>query len=231
MTRDSRQGKPPATVNVHVRDLAQLFHSLDPSPFWDRDLDRHAAAFIEDEFRDRRTADEWHLDVHVHEGHANAGDLQPAIKNYYGRLSSSVRRELREHLLLGQLGLLAGVAIFLTSMGMRQLLQSNLGDVPRMLDEGLIILAWIALWRPVEALAYEWVPLLRKRRLYDRLSAVRVSVRAGGGAATRAEDGDANRGFPAAPFEPAPPEAEPRRSRSSHASRYSCSRGSPRRRP
>jgi hypothetical protein len=94
----------------------------------------------------------------------------------------------REHLLLGQLGLLGGVAIFLTSMGARQVLQSSLGVVPRMLDEGLIILAWIALWRPVEALAYEWVPLFRKRRLYDRLAAVRVAVRASPGAGTRPED-------------------------------------------
>jgi PAS domain S-box-containing protein len=121
----------------------------------------------------------WHLDVHVLDGHALAGDLQQAIKNYYERLASSVRRELREHLMMGQLGLLGGVAIFLLSMGLRQLLQSTLGDVPRILDEGLIILAWIALWRPVEVLAYEWVPLVRKRRLYVRLAAIRVAVRTG----------------------------------------------------
>jgi hypothetical protein len=188
MTRSVRHRAAAATVNVHVRDLAQLFHSLDPSPFWDRDLDRHAAAFIEDEFRDKRPADAWHLDVHVHEGHALAGDLQQAIKNYYRRLAASVQRELREHLLLGQLGLLGGVAIFLLSMGSQQLLQRSLGDVPRILDEGLIILAWIALWRPVEVLAYEWVPLFRRRRLYDRLAAVRVSVRASAGTGTHTEE-------------------------------------------
>lgn len=185
MSGDSNKRAAPATVNVHVRDLAQLFHSLDPSPFWDRDLDRDAAAFIEDEFRDKRSADAWHLDVHVLDGHALAGDLQQAIKNYYERLANSVRRELREHLMMGQLGLLGGVAIFLLSMGLRQLLQSTLGDVPRILDEGLIILAWIALWRPVEVLAYEWVPLVRKRRLYARLAAIRVAVRTGPGAAAR----------------------------------------------
>jgi hypothetical protein len=179
MTRVSSHRGDSATVNVHVRDLSQLFNSLDPSPFWDRDLDRDAASFIEDEFRDKRTAVAWHLHVHTHEGQPLAGDLQRAIKTYYGRLAGSVRRELRDHLLLGQLGLLGGVAVFLLGMGSRELLQSTLGEVPRILDEGLIILAWIALWRPVEALAYEWVPLFRKRRLYDRLAAIRVSVRGG----------------------------------------------------
>lgn len=187
MITGSKHRRASATVNVHVRDLAQLFNSLDPSPFWDRDLDRNAASFIEDEFRDKRAADAWHLNVHVHESHSLAGDVQRAIKTYYGRLAGSVRRELRDHLLLGQLALLGGVVIFLLSMVSRQLLQSTLGEVPRILDEGLIILAWIALWRPVEVLIYEWVPLFRKRRLYDRLAAIRVSVRAGQGATAHGE--------------------------------------------
>jgi hypothetical protein len=168
-----------ATVNIHVRDLAQLFNSLDPSPFWDRDLDRDAATFIEEEFVDKRSARDWHLNVHVQDDHALAGDLQRAVENYYARLAGSARRELREHLLLGQLALIGGIGIFLLSMGLRQLLQGTLGDLPRMLDEGLIILAWLALWRPAEVLAYEWVPLNRKRRLYGRLAAIRVSVEFG----------------------------------------------------
>ena len=177
--RNPRHRGGTATVNIHVRELAQLFNSLDPSPFWDRDLDRDAATFIEEEFSDKRAAGEWHLHVHVHEGNAPAADLQQAIENYYGRLAGTARRELREHLLLGQLALLGGIAIFMLSMGARQLLQGTLGELPRILDEGLIILAWLALWRPAEMLAYEWVPLHRKRRLYNRLAGIRVSVRAG----------------------------------------------------
>jgi hypothetical protein len=47
--RGARHRVGSATVNIHVRDVAQLFNSLDPSPFWDRDLDRDAATFIEEE--------------------------------------------------------------------------------------------------------------------------------------------------------------------------------------
>lgn len=117
------------------------------------------------------------LNVHAHGGHTLAGELQQAIENYYGRLVGSANRELREHLLLGQLALFGGILIFFLSMGARQLLQGTLGQLPRILDEGLIILAWLALWRPTEVLAYEWVPLYRKRRLYNRLAAIRLAVR------------------------------------------------------
>ena len=165
------------TVSVHVRELAQLFNSLDPSPFWDRDLDRAAAEFIEDEFRDKQSAGVWHLHVFVQEGDTSAADLQTAVESYYGRLAHSARLALREHLWMGQLALLGGVAIFLLAMGIRGVLGGTLGHLPSMLDEGLIILAWLALWRPAEALIYGWVPYYRNRRLLERLAAMRVSVR------------------------------------------------------
>jgi hypothetical protein len=168
-----------ATVSIHVRDLAQLFNSLDPSPFWDRDLDRVAAQFIEEEFNEKRSAQIWHLHVHTSAGAALAADLQPAVEHYYERMSSSARRRLHEQVRLGQLALLGGMIIFLLAMSARTILGNALqGGAPRMLDEGLIILAWLALWRPTESLVYGWVPLYRRRRLYERLAAVRVTVRA-----------------------------------------------------
>ena len=166
-----------ASVSLHVREIGQLYNSFDPSPFWDRDLDRNAAGFIEDEFSDRLSADHWHLKVHTQAGAASRDDLQAAVENYYTRLANSARRDMAEELRMGQLALLGGIAIFLACMGARELLLRSLGELPRTVDEGLIILAWIAMWRPLGALAYEWIPFLRKRRLYQRLAGIRVEVR------------------------------------------------------
>ena len=153
-----------------------MLNSLDPSPFWDRDLDRDAAQFIEEEFSEKMSAGVWHLHVHAQERTAAAADLQAAMENYYGRLAGSQRRVLREHFWMAQVALAGGVLIFLISMGVRGIAYRAFGTMPLGLDEGLIILAWLALWRPAEALLYEWVPLYRKRRLFERLAAVRVSV-------------------------------------------------------
>ena len=165
-----------ATVSIHVRDLSQMFNSLDPSPFWDRDLDRNAAQFIEEEFSEKTSAAVWHLHVHAHEGTASAADLQAAVENYYGRLASSEGRTLREHFWMAQLTLCGGVVIFLLSMAIRVVAAAGSGKIPLGLDEGLIILGWLALWRPAEALLYEWVPPYRRRRLFERLAGIRVSV-------------------------------------------------------
>lgn len=153
-----------------------MFNSLDPAPFWDRDLDRAAAGFIEDEFRDKQSAERWLLHVHVHEGDASAAHLQQAIESYYGRMANSARLALHEHLRLGQVALVGGFAIFLLSMGARSILGHLLGRLPAVLDEGLIVLAWLALWRPAEALIYGWAPFYRNRRLFERLAGIKVVV-------------------------------------------------------
>ena len=167
-----------ATVSIRVRNLAQLFNSLDASPFWDRDLDVQAATFIEDEFRENAAATVWHLHVHASEGGDLAADLQPALEHYYTRMANSIEVRLREQLRLGRLALLGGVGIFLIAMSARTVLTrvASHGLSP-LLDEGLIILAWLALWRPIETLVYGWVPLYRERRLYLRLAAIQVTVR------------------------------------------------------
>lgn len=171
--RRRRRHPDTASVNIRVRDLAQMFNSFDPSPFWDRDLDQNAAAFIEGEFRDRRHAERWVLHVHAHEGTASAADLQAAMERYYERLLVSLRLQLREQMRVGEIALTAGLAVFAICIT----LQTTLRGLPSALDQGLIILAWVALWRPVESLVYGWVPLYARRRLYERLRRVHVTVR------------------------------------------------------
>ena len=176
--RRPQRGASAATVSIHVRTLAQMFNSLDASPFWDRDLDRDAAEFIEEEFSEKLSAKTWHLHVYTQEGGALAADLQAAVEHYYERLADSARYHMRNEMRRGQLALLVGLGIFLVSMTIRAILAGLIkGGAPRMLDEGLIIIAWLALWRPAEWLVYGWAPLRRKRGLYERLAAIRVSVR------------------------------------------------------
>ena len=174
--RTQRSGTS-ATVSIHVRDVAQMFNSLDPSPFWDRDLDKDAAQFIEEEFGEKLSAGVWHLHVHTQEGAMLESDLQAAVEHYYERLVNSARLRLRDQMRIARIALLAGLGIFLASMSARGILKGLFHQVPQMLDEGFIILAWLALWRPAEMLLYEWVPLSRTRRLYQRLAGTRVQVR------------------------------------------------------
>jgi hypothetical protein len=49
------------------------------------------------------------------------------------------------------------------------------------LKEGLTISAWVILWRPIQALVYDWWPMFRERRLFRLLHQAPIAVRNGTG--------------------------------------------------
>jgi hypothetical protein len=46
------------------------------------------------------------------------------------------------------------------------------------IEQSLIIFAWVALWRPAEIFLYDRWPLIRERKLFQRLAEAPVVVRA-----------------------------------------------------
>ena len=48
-----------------------------------------------------------------------------------------------------------------------------------MVEESLIIVGWVANWRPIEIYLYDWWPIVRRIRLYRRIAAAHVRVKAG----------------------------------------------------
>jgi hypothetical protein len=50
------------------------------------------------------------------------------------------------------------------------------GTVSRFFEEGLIILGWVANWKPIQTFLYDWWPVARRRDLYRRLARARVEL-------------------------------------------------------
>ena len=42
--------------------------------------------------------------------------------------------------------------------------------------ESLTIVAWVAMWRPLQIFLYDWWPFQRQIRLYENLSSARIEV-------------------------------------------------------
>jgi hypothetical protein len=81
------------------------------------------------------------------------------------------RRELRWFVAIG-------LAFLAACLGLRQLaLGFGPGSVMQIVAEGLLILGWVGMWRPLEAVLYDWWPLLRRRRIFRRLAQIEVQVR------------------------------------------------------
>lgn len=180
-----REPSAPRHVRIEVRvaDLKQLFNSMDPSPFKERDLDPHAEEFIVSWAREAPRGVPLALIVHV-DRQADAtpeGTLGAAVNDFFRYRADMTRRRLRELFRVGRLSLAIGLLALTIAFGLVNLLGSILAGVrfTDLLREGVLIGGWVAMWRPLEIFLYDWWPIRRDAQLYDRLGAMPVHIAGG----------------------------------------------------
>jgi hypothetical protein len=170
-----------ALVEVHVADLKQLFHSLDPTPFRERDLDPKAEEFIAGWARELSGDAPLALVVHVDQDVPTAGQikvLHDAVRDYFAERAVQMRRKLRRLFQVGRTSLLIGLIFLAISIVTGDLVAAMLRDTrfAGVARESLLIGGWVAMWRPLEVFLYDWWPIRAEARLFDRLSAMAVRV-------------------------------------------------------
>lgn len=165
-------------IEIKLHDPAQLFNSLDPSPFRERDIDPDAAEYIVDAVRELHGHRKVKLVVYLPTPHAE--DLQDmlhqSIRNYFRYRETIARLQVRQKLRLGRSSIAIGL-MFLAACNLVRLGLPAEGISFGTVREGLLIIGWVAMWKPLEILLYEWWPLLADARLYGRISQMPVEVR------------------------------------------------------
>jgi hypothetical protein len=173
-----------AAIEIRVESVSQLFDSLDPSPFSRRDLAPRAEGYIVGAARELPARQPITIVVHLPAAEAegqDAANLPASFRNYFTDRAEHAALELKDLLRVGRLSLAIGMAVlaiaFVVGAILSKLMEGMFGQY---WIEGLVILGWVALWRPMEIFLYDWWPLLGERNLYRRLASAEVMVRATG---------------------------------------------------
>ena len=154
---------------------------MDPSPFHEKDLDHDAEEFMISWALEFPLKDPISLVVHVNQLPAQ-GDAQKlietAVHNYFAYRAKLNRLAFRHLLKRGRTSLIIGLTFLGTCVLTSQLLfgqsTSTLSNIFR---ESLTIGGWVGMSRPIQIFLYDWWPLRRKGRLYEKMSRMRVEVR------------------------------------------------------
>jgi hypothetical protein len=173
---------PQDAIELRVDRIAQLFHSLDPYPFRERDLDKDAEDYVVAWARELDRSAPITIVVHVPESEAQsraARELPEAFANFFAYRAESFQRELKELFRVGRRSLAIGMAILAACLLSAHFLASRFFDDPikRLIEESLTLLGWVANWRPIEIFIYDWWPIVRKRNLYRRLATAKVEIK------------------------------------------------------
>jgi len=174
--------EPAATaIEIRLSKLQQLFNSLDPSPFHEKDLDADAEEYIVGSVVEFPLQQPLKLVIHLPADQlalAESANLQDAIHNYFAYRREVARRRVRFQFREGRTALLIGLLFLVLCISIRQLvLALGHGAGWQTVSEGLLIVGWVAMWRPLEIYLYDWWPIRHHGRVFAKLATMPVELR------------------------------------------------------
>lgn len=170
--------EPKRRIEIKLRDISQLFNSMDPSPFHDRDLDDDAEQFIVSSVEELPLEAPAMLSIRLENapGERDAPTVQTAVHNYFAYRSEMNRKAFRRLMQQGRTSLLIGLLFLSVCMGVGRFFFGGDSTWDALLRESLMVVGWVAMWRPIEIYLYDWWPLRRKGRIYQKLSQMTVEI-------------------------------------------------------
>jgi len=169
----------PVAIELRLDRLVQLYNSLDPSPFKEKELDQAADDYIvgsAEELAGKKIRLVVLL-TPLELERTTTADVVSSIHHHFEWREQAERRRLHSELRRGRRSLLVGLAFLASCLAGRQLLplpDTGFGNIVR---EGLLIVGWVAMWGPLEIFLYGWWPIASRRRMLRRLASVEIEVR------------------------------------------------------
>ncbi len=167
-------------LELRVRELGQLFNSMDPTPFHNKALDPEAETFIETWARGVTPKGQLHLTLHLQNMPSEGTPttlVTEAIHNHFADKAVLMRRDLSDLFWQGRISLLIGLAFvalcLLAADAIGQLGATTAHTIAR---ESLTIVGWVAMWRPMQLFLYDWWPQARRIGTYRALARAHVKV-------------------------------------------------------
>lgn len=165
-----------ATIEIRIGSLVQLFDALDPAPLRERALDRTVDSFILARAATHRQKDTLRLLLHLPESmQAHATSVTDAIHEHFHRAHAQGERNFRRRLRIGGRTLAVALGVLAASLGLRSLLSEVEGQtLVQGIGEGLLILGWVAMWRPIEILLFEHWESHLDHAILERLASIPI---------------------------------------------------------
>jgi hypothetical protein len=170
----------PHHIRISLSDINQLFNSMDPSPFNEKDLDQDAEEFILSWAQEYAHDEPVSLAIHLKqfpEGKDPKVAVEQAVRHYFAYRAKLNDLEFSRLMKQGRFSLLIGL-VFLGAclLASEFLVANSSGPLPSLARESFTIAGWVAMWRPMQIYLYDWWPLRRRGLTLRKLSKIEVEL-------------------------------------------------------
>ena len=157
-------------IEIGVKNSHQLFDERDPAPFRERDLDPQFVTYLisaVEEFS-LRTKMKIRILISDFEDLKSIKILaiQDAINAYFRYESNLAKTKLRKQNRTARYFFLIGFITLIISLSLAHYIDSiKLAPaISHIATASLLIIGWVAMWHPIEALLYGWWPIREQRK-------------------------------------------------------------------
>ena len=169
----------PHYISLKLHEVSQLFNSMDPSPFIEKDLDDDAEEFIVSWAQEYPSDAPVRLRIYLEQWPSEDPKemIKAAVHNHFSHRAEIADLEFKRLMKQGRTSLLIGL-VFLSAclVSSRVLLGHDAGTWAAIVRESLTIAGWVAMWRPMQLYLYDWWPVRRRERVFRKLSHMPVEV-------------------------------------------------------
>jgi len=168
-------------IDVKIHQLKQIYNEKDPAPFRYRDLDDDFVDYVVSSAEEFSIKTPLKLVLHVSDEalpEASKEEAGKSISEYFAYEQELQRKKLKKIIKRGQFFLFLGIIGLLVCLILSEIVlfydpNTKIGNF---ISHGFIIAAWVALWRPIELILYDWWPCLDKIKVFRKLKDVSVVI-------------------------------------------------------
>lgn len=167
-------------IDLRLRMERQLFDARDPAPFRERDLDAEVVAWILQSMEELPKGAPAKIVIHLRERSPEdlgLDALRESVRAHFQWEIQRLRRKRRDDRRDGAFFLLLALPVLalclLLAVAARRIPEPGFAAF---LAEGLPIVGWVAMWRPLELFLYDGWPVRRRIRLCERVLASDIEV-------------------------------------------------------
>lgn len=175
----SQSAQSAGLIELTVEKPQHLLHAFDPSPIAGRELDERVERFIVHSAEDA-PAPRYRMIIHVPAAVPadEAKSFATAVRTHFDNRSNAELRERRSLMREGRQALAIGIGfLFACGLAGHFALKALPAAFGLFVEQGLMIVGWVANWRPIEIFLYDWRPLVRNQKLFATLARMDVEFR------------------------------------------------------
>ncbi|HNX16895.1 MAG TPA: hypothetical protein PKM50_01045 [Methanoregula sp.] len=167
-------------IEIKLTSINQLFNSFDPAPFYEKEIDTQAEHYIVDTVRDFPAKTKFKIHIYLPPALVESDEAKktiPAIHNHFQYKMLVADRKFRSKFRFGRVSLVIGLSFLAVALVSRQFVVTMDNHfLAQLLSDSLLIIGWAAMWEPITVLLYELWPIIRSKKIYEKISTMEIEI-------------------------------------------------------